>query len=132
MAIKNMPQELQIDAAVQAYVGGGEEDEMARQRQKEARLTAAQRRKRAKDTARNKATYDLPEVLTQQIEALAAEHKVPKSQLVALFLEKGLALVLRGELNLELYKVPSRVPRFEFFLSTSPKMEYPTGWGKWG
>ena len=109
-------QEIKLDPAVQAYMSQGEQAEMDAQREKEVSLTAAQRRKRKKDAKRTRAIYDLPPLITNQIDAIAEDEGIPKSQLVAFLLHHALQDFAAGEIDLSPYKRFSRVPRFEWML----------------
>ncbi len=109
-------QDIEIDAAVQAYLARETQAEVNARRKKEMKLTRAQRRKREKDAARTKATYDLPETIKERIEVIATEFGIPKSQLAAFFLDHAIREYDIGRIDLRPYLRPSRVPRFESFL----------------
>lgn len=129
MAVKKPDERMDIpinpedDPAVQAALGprrDGVYDKIARAR----KLTDAQRKKLARDAARNKVTYDLPAGLIEQIELMAKDvYKCPPSHLAALLLRQGLKAIASGELNVYEHRVPSRVPRFEYFLNTDLKQD---------
>ena len=110
------------DAAVSAAMGGnGSSDplygRMAAQDLRARRMTPAQRKQAQRDQKRNKKTYDLPEVITSQVEMLAEQHGVPPSHLVGLLLKQGLQAVEDGGLDIQAYRVKSPVPRYEWFLN---------------
>jgi len=81
-------------------------------------LTPAQRRKLERDAARTKLTVDLPSDTIERLNAIAnaPDDNFPISQLVTLLLKRGLAAIEAGEIDLEQYKIHSRVPRFRWFL----------------
>src|SRR3989304_790290 len=107
------------DAAVAAAMGGNGSSgdplygKMAAQDLRARRMTPAQRKQAQRDQKRNKKTYDLPEVITSQVETLAEQHGVPPSHLVALLLKAGLREVEDGQLDIRAYKRSSPVPREE-------------------
>ena len=110
------------DAAVAAAMGGNGSSgdplygKMAAQDLRARRMTPAQRKQAQRDQKRNKKTYDLPEVITSQVEMLAEQHGVPPSHLVGLLLKQGLQAVEDGGLDIRAYRVKSPVPRYEWFL----------------
>ena len=110
------------DAAVAAAMGGNGSSgdplygKMAAQDLRARRMTPAQRKQAQRDQKRNKKTYDLPEVITSQVEMLAEQHGVPPSHLVALLLKHGLQAVEDGQVDIQAYRVKSPVPRYEWFL----------------
>ena len=110
------------DAAVSAAMGGNGSTgdplygRMAAQDLRARRMTPAQRKQAQRDQKRNKKTYDLPEVITSQVEMLAEQHGVPPSHLVALLLKVGLRAVEDGQVDIQTYKIKSPVPRYEWFL----------------
>ena len=59
-------QNVRLDPAVAIHLQNSAQAIADARRIKETSLTAAQRRKRAKDAARNKVTYDLPEQITDR------------------------------------------------------------------
>ena len=114
---KDQPEQgLNVDPAVQAYLSGGAQAEVNARRVAAMGLSQAQRRKRARDAARSKATYDLPAELIARIDKVAAEYDVPKNQVAAFFLDHALRQYETGRVDLTPYLRPSRVPRFSQFL----------------
>jgi len=132
MAVKKNPplQAIEIDPAVQAYLGAGQQTRLNERREKEMSLSKAQRAKRARDKARSKATYDLPAAIKEQVEQIAGEYRIPKSQLVAFLLDHALRAYARGEIDLQPHLRPSRVPRFEMFLQL-PDTSNADEWQHW-
>lgn len=80
------------------------------------------RRKKAREQEKIRArrpqrvTYDLPPALRQRIKDLAAEQRLPASQLVTLALLRLLADIDSGRVSLTRYKQPSRSPRYDWNL----------------
>jgi hypothetical protein len=115
---KNAPlQEINLDPAVQAYMGQGEQAALNAQREKEQNLTAAQRRKRKQDQQRVRAYYDLPLAIKNRVIEIAEGEGVPTSQLAAFLLQHALQTYQAGEIDIAPYKRNSRVPRFEWMLA---------------
>ncbi len=114
---KDRPEQgLNIDPAVQAYLSGGAQAEVNARRVAAMDLSQAQRRKRARDKARNRCYYDLPMDIGDRIAEIADEYGIPKSQLVAFLLDIAIRALDAG-MDLRPYLRPSRVPRFEWFLA---------------
>jgi hypothetical protein len=123
MAIKkdknNSMQDISLDPAIAIHLQNAAQLAADEKRQKETNLTAAQRRKRKKDASRNKVTYDLPEHITDRINAIASqfgEKGVPQNQVVAFLLNFALHHYDDQDIDLNPYLKPSIVPRFSFFL----------------
>ena len=124
-------QDIRIDPAVQAYLGIEKQTKVNERRVKEMSLTRAQRRKRAKDAARIKATYDLPEAIKLEIEKIATKYDIPKSQIVAFLLWHALRQYKHGDIDLMPYLRPSRVPRFTNFLVLPEESEEEWNLSNW-
>ena len=107
-----------LDPAVASIIGHGE------RRQAEAKAPPQERKKKAKERAKNKArqgrraVYDLSPELIQEVAAIAEQHRVPASQIAALLLRHGFRALQRGEIDIESRKVPSRSPRYRWNLKT--------------
>lgn len=92
------------------------------QRQAEAQLPRKERerinRERAKIQSRRdqRATYDLPPSIREEIRVLAESQRLPASQLVTLALARFLADFSAGQIDLGKYKQPSRSPRYDWNL----------------
>lgn len=61
-------------------------------------------------------TYDLPPEVRQRMQMLAAEQRIPASQLVCLALLRFLKAYDAGEIRLGAMKQPSRSPRYDWNL----------------
>ena len=94
---------------------------MASRAQKARSMTAAQRNRKKRDaTARMKVTYELPRPLVEQMTALAQEGGYPPAHLVAILVQRGLADLEAGRLELWRHTVASYVPRYRCFLLLDP------------
>jgi hypothetical protein len=79
-------------------------------------------RKKAREASKIRArramrvTYDLPPELRQRMKDLAADQRLPASQLVTLALLRFLKAYDAGEAPLGRFKQPSRSPRYDWNL----------------
>jgi len=116
MAEKKFERRTSLDPAVADLLSGME------QRQAENQLPRKERerlgRERAKIQARReqRATYDLPPTLREEIMALSEDLRIPASQLVTLALARFLNEYHSGSIDLGKYKQPSRSPRYDWNL----------------
>lgn len=105
-----------LDPAVSGLLAGME------QRQAELQLPRRERerivKERLKIQARRdqRATYDLPPVLREDLRDLADSLGIPASQLAALALARFLIDFNDGRIDLDEYKQPSRSPRYDWNL----------------
>ena len=94
---------------------------MASRAQKARSMTAAQRKRSKRDVqGRVKITYELPKSIVEQVQALAAEGGYPPAHLVAILVQRGLADLEAGRLELWRHTVASYVPRYRCFLLLDP------------
>lgn len=116
MAEKKFERRKTLDPAVADLLSGME------QRQAESQLPRKERerlgRERAKIQSRReqRATYDLPPTLREEIMSLSEELRIPASQLVTLALARFLIDYRSGSIDLAKYKQPSRSPRYDWNL----------------
>jgi hypothetical protein len=116
MAEKKFERRTSLDPAVADLLSG------MQQHQAESQLPRKERerlgRERAKIQARReqRATYDLPPNLREEIRELAEDLRVPASQLVTLALARFLNEYQNGSIDLGKYKQPSRSPRYDWNL----------------
>lgn len=116
MAEKKLERRAVLDPAVADLLAGME------QRQSEAALPRREREKKARERAKiqsrkdQRATYDLPPGIRQQIKDLAEEQRVPASQIVTLALGQFLQAYAAGEVDFSHLKIPSRSPRYDWNL----------------
>lgn len=127
MAMRNERQGLPFedeDRAVKAALE--EQDPLMRdmERRRRARgMTPGQRRKAARDAARNKMTVDLPVEVEEELRRLAQAEGVSLSALTALLILYGLEELREGRIDLRWHKRPVRSPRFEWGLDLVVKKE---------
>lgn len=96
---------------------------------KKRNMTPSQRKKAQRDAARSKVTYDLPEPLVRQVEALAREtYHCPASHLAALLIQTGLQEIAAGRLDVYRHRKIANSPRFDFFLDLDDVSD--NGWAK--
>jgi hypothetical protein len=116
MAEKKFERRTTLDPVVADLLSGME------QRQAESQLPRKERerlgRERAKIQSRReqRATYDLPPTLREEIMNLSEDLRIPASQLVTLALARFLNEYTSGSIDLGKYKQPSRSPRYDWNL----------------
>ncbi|MBA3072854.1 MAG: hypothetical protein FP831_04620 [Anaerolineae bacterium] len=116
MTEKKFERRTTLDPAVADLLSG------MHQRQVESQLPRKERerlsRERAKIQSRRdqRATYDLPPMLREEIMALSEELRIPASQLVTLALARFLNDYHSENIDLGKYKQPSRSPRYDWNL----------------
>jgi len=124
-------QEISIDPAVAVHLQNETQTAADRKRQKEAGLTAYQRRKRKFDQNRVKDTYDLTDWVKERVREIAANENVPKSHLADFLLASAIQQYDAGKIDISSYKDISRHPSFRYSLplpSTGMK-DNNSGWG---
>lgn len=116
MADKKLERRTTLDPAVADLLSG------MQQRQSESQLPRKERerlsRERAKIQSRRdqRATYDLPPTLREEIMNLSEDLRIPASQLVTLALARFLNDYHSENIDLGKYKQPSRSPRYDWNL----------------
>lgn len=107
-----------IDPAVEAVLGNDPITSGLNKLLAARSMTPGKAKKKAKDAARKKVTFDWPEWLITRLEQMAGQEgeKYPLNQLAAVLVVEGLRQVMREELDLEARKIPSRTPAFDIFL----------------
>ncbi len=101
------------------------------QRQAESQLPRKERERLGKERAKiqsrreQRATYDLPPSLREEIMALSEELRIPASQLVTLALARFLRDYQNGTIDLGIYKQPSRSPRYDWNLVFPDNLIHP-------
>ena len=116
MPDRKLERELNLDSSVLALT------ESMEKKFAEASLPRRVREKKARERAKSqarkqqRATYDLPPALRQQVMALSEELRLPASQLVTLALARFFAEYQTGSIDLGQYKTPSRSPRYDWNL----------------
>ncbi|NTV35929.1 MAG: hypothetical protein HGA53_03160 [Anaerolineaceae bacterium] len=116
MPDRKLEREVNLDSSVLALT------ESMEKKFAEAALPRRVREKKARERAKiqarkqQRATYDLPPALRQQVMALSEELRLPASQLVTLALARFFAEYQTGSIDLGQYKTPSRSPRYDWNL----------------
>ena len=116
MAENKFERRTSLDPAVANLLSGME------QRQAESQLPRKERerlgRERAKIQSRReqRATYDLPPALREEIRVMSEDLRIPASQLVTLALARFMNEYNSGTIDLGKYKQPSRSPRYDWNL----------------
>jgi len=116
MAEKKFERRTTLDPAVADLLSG------MQQRQAESQLPRKERERLGKERAKiqsrreQRATYDLPPSLREEIMALSEELRIPASQLVTLALARFLRDYQNETIDLGIYKQPSRSPRYDWNL----------------
>jgi hypothetical protein len=91
-------------------------------KQAELQLPRHEREKLARERAKiqsrrdQRVTYDLPPSIREGIRLLAEELRLPASQLATLALARFLREYQNGQIDLGVYKQPSRSPRYDWNL----------------
>lgn len=125
-------QEITIDPAVAVHLQNSVQTTADARRQKEAGLTAYQRRKRKFDQNRVKDTYDLTEWVKVRVREIAASEDVPKSHLADFLLAVAIQQYAAGNIDISSFKDISRHPGFRYSLPlpNSGLKEDFDGWGQ--
>ncbi|NPV87112.1 MAG: hypothetical protein HPY45_14025 [Anaerolineae bacterium] len=105
-----------IDPAVADLISGMDQKQAEMQMPRRERMK--KKREQAKIFARReqRATYDLPPSLRQEVKQIAERERVPASQIVTLALIHFVNQYTSGQIDLSLYKQPSRSPRYDWNL----------------
>lgn len=125
MAEKKFERRSTLDPAVADLLSG------MQQRQAESQLPRKERERLGKERAKiqsrrdQRATYDLPPVLREDIRDLAEELRIPASQLVTLALARFMNEYRSGSIDLGKYKQPSRSPRYDWNLIFPEELIHP-------
>lgn len=110
-----------IDPAVADLLGSL--DRQSAQRAQPVAARKRQAKERQKLAKRNRVTFDLPEALAADLEAIAAAHECPISQVAAIMLQRGINDYNSDRLNLAAYRTPSRSPRYTYTLVYEDKTD---------
>jgi hypothetical protein len=116
MADRKLERRIILDPAVAGLLTDMEH------RQSDAALPRREREKKARETAKmrarrdQRATFDLPPTLRQQLMEKAEAERLPASQLVTLALVRLFQDLSAGSLDLVPFKQPSRSPRYDWNL----------------
>ena len=106
-----------VEAALSPNLNQGRGKDLYGKIERARKMTPSQRKKAERDAARSKVTYDIPAELIKRVEMMARDvYRCPPSHLAALLIRAGLKAVEEGRLNVYDHQIPSRVPRFDWFL----------------
>lgn len=125
MPEKKFERRTSLDPAVADLLSG------MQQRQAESQLPRKERERLGKERAKiqsrrdQRATYDLPPVLREDIRILSEDLRIPASQLVTLALARFLNEYNNGTIDLGKYKQPSRSPRYDWNLIFPDEVIHP-------
>jgi hypothetical protein len=122
---RNAPVQSLTDAAVEAATETGQDPVSgAMNKLRAARnITPGKAKKKARDKARKKITFDWPEWLIDLITEMAGQEgdRMPANQLAAILTIEGLRAVKSGKLKIRDRKIPTRTPAFDWFLRVDDK-----------
>ena len=105
-----------IDPAVSSLLSGMEQRAAEAQLPRRERERLVKQRLKIQARREQRATYDLPPVLREQLRDLAETLGLPASQLATLAIARFLADYSQGNIDLEKFKQPSRSPRYDWNL----------------
>lgn len=105
-----------IDPAVSSLLNGMEQRAAEAQLPRRERERLVKQRLKIQARREQRATYDLPPVLREQLRDLAETIGLPASQLATLAIARFLTDYNQGNIDLEKYKQPSRSPRYDWNL----------------
>lgn len=105
-----------IDPAVSSLLSGMEQRAAEAQLPRRERERLVKQRLKIQARREQRATYDLPPVLREQLRELAESLGLPASQLATLAIARFLTDYNQSNINLEKYKQPSRSPRYDWNL----------------
>ncbi len=105
-----------IDPAVSSLLSGMEQRAAEAQLPRRERERLVKQRLKIQARREQRATYDLPPVLREQLRELAENLGLPASQLATLAIARFLIDYNQGSIDLEIYKQPSRSPRYDWNL----------------
>jgi len=105
-----------LDPAVADLLSGMEQRQLESQMPRKERERLVKERLKIKARREQRATYDLPPVLRESIMSLSESLRIPASQLATLALARFLQAYENNEVDLGMYKQPSRSPRYDWNL----------------
>lgn len=116
MAKKTEARLLGLDPAVADLLSGMEQRQLETQMPRKERERLVKERLKIKARREQRVTYDLPPVLRESIMSLSESLRIPASQLATLALARFLQAYENNEVDLGMYKQPSRSPRYDWNL----------------
>lgn len=122
MAEKKFERRTSLDPAVADLLSGMQQRQIESQLPRKERERLSRERAKIQSRRDQRATYDLPPTLREEIMALSEELRIPASQLVTLALARFLNDYHSEKIDLGKYKQPSRSPRYDWNLIFSDEL----------
>jgi len=116
MAEQKMQRRSTLDPAVADLLKGMQQKQTELQLPRKERERLSRERAKIQSRRDQRATYDLPPSIREEIRVLAENLRLPASQLVTLALSRFLSDYQNGSIDLGMYKQPSRSPRYDWNL----------------
>lgn len=105
-----------LDPVVASLLSGMEQRQVEAQMPRKERERLVKERLKIQARRDQRVTYDLPPTIRESIMALSESLRIPASQLATLALAKFLQAYENEEIDLGIYKQPSRSPRYDWNL----------------
>ena len=105
-----------LDPAVADLLSGMEQRQLEGQMPRKERERLVKERLKIQARRDQRATYDLPPSVRESVMTLSEKLRIPASQLVTLALARFLQSYENEEIDLGIYKQPSRSPRYDWNL----------------
>jgi hypothetical protein len=116
MAEKKFERRTSLDPAVADLLSGMEQRQAENQLPRKERERLGRERAKIQSRREQRATYDLPPALREEIRVMSEDLRIPASQLVTLALARFMNEYNSGTIDLGKYKQPSRSPRYDWNL----------------
>ena len=116
MAERKFERKTMLDPSVAELLSGMEQRQVESQLPRKERERISRERIKIQSRRDQRATYDLPPAIREQVRDLAEDLRLPASQLVTLALARFLLDYSAGQIDLGKYKQPSRSPRYDWNL----------------
>lgn len=125
MPEKKFERRTTLDPVVADLLSGMQQRQVENQLPRKERERLSRERAKIQSRREQRATYDLPPSLREEIRELAEELRLPASQLVTLALARFLSDYYSGLVDLGKYKHPSRSPRYDWNLIFPEELLHP-------
>lgn len=116
MAEPKLQRRSALDPAVADLLKGMQQKQTELQLPRKERERISRERAKIQSRRDQRATYDLPPSIREEIRVLAENLRLPASQLVTFALSRFLSDYQSGVIDLGKYKQPSRSPRYDWNL----------------
>ncbi len=116
MAERKFERKVTLDPAVADLLSGMQQRQAESQMPRKERERLGRERAKIQSRREQRATYDLPPDLREEIRVLSEDLRIPASQLVTLALARFMSDYRANEIDLGKYKQPSRSPRYDWNL----------------